>query len=146
MTTPTDFAGFERDAFRALNAVVEPLVRAGLGAPMLTPFGAIVLEVRGRRSGEVHRVPLLATVVGNLTVAATYRGEQSQWVKNLVAESNEAAWWNAGTLRRGTALVYAPGEPWPSSEALPEKVRLIADTTWRAMVAAGWAIAVFREP
>ena len=142
MSTPADF---ERDAFRALNAVVEPLVRAGFGAPVLTPFGAIVLEVQGRQTGTVHRVPLLATVVGNLTVAATYRGERSQWVKNLVADPASAGWWNAGTLRRGTAIVYAPGEPWPSSDGLPDKVRLIADTTWRAMVAAGWAIAVFRE-
>ena len=45
-------AGFERlqaDFFRGLNQFVEPLVRAGLGAPVLFPAGAIVVETLGRK-------------------------------------------------------------------------------------------------
>ena len=145
MTAPRPFAEFERDAFRALNAVVEPLVRAGLGAPALTPFGAIVLEVPGRSSGDLHRVPLLATVVGKYTVAATFRGDRAQWVKNLRVATGDVSWWNAGTLRTGSVTLFAPGQTWPASEALPEDVRSIAIAAWQPMVAAGWAIAMLTE-
>lgn len=145
MTTPRPFAEFERDAFRALNAVVEPLIRAGMGAPALSPFGAIVLEVPGRSSGETHRVPLLATVVGKYTIAATYRGERSQWVKNLQAAGGQISWWNAGTLRTGAAITFAPGQPWPDTDSLPDKMRFAAVTAWQPMVSAGWAIAILEE-
>lgn len=132
---------FGRLAFQTLNAVVEPLVRAGLGGPLFTPFGAVVLEVKGRKSGEVRRNPLLATVLGNATIVATYRGERSEWVKNLAA-ARESAWWTNGTRHEGRAVVFAPKLAWPDEEAIPEVFRSCAETSWRALVASGWAVAV----
>ena len=96
----------EATAFRTLNAVAEPLVRAGVGGPLLTPFGAISLEVTGRHSGKLYRVPLLATVIGEVTVVATFRGRRSEWVKNLAA-AETAVWWANGVQKEGTAVVFA---------------------------------------
>ena len=39
----------ERNFFRALNSVVEPAVRRGLGSPRLAPSTLIVLESTGYR-------------------------------------------------------------------------------------------------
>ncbi len=137
-TTPADL---ERAAFHTLNAVVEPLVRAGLGGPLLTPFGAIVLETTGRKSGRPHRTPLLAAVFGTATIVSTYRGTRSDWVKNLLA-SPTATWWVNGLQREGHAVVFAPGRPAPDLDSLPVALRPCAETAWPALVASGWAIAV----
>ena len=69
-------AGLERletEFFRGLNQFVEPMVRAGLGAPVLFPAGAIVIEINGRKTGRVSKVPLIAALVGELVVVGTVR-------------------------------------------------------------------------
>ena len=78
----------ERDFFRALNRVVDPMVRAGVGSPRIVPGGLIVLETRGRKSGRKVRTPLVATRLLGHVVVATFRGERSNWVLNLVADPN----------------------------------------------------------
>ena len=142
--TDSPTARLERDAFRTLNAVVEPLVRAGLGGPVLTPFGAIVLETAGRRTGTAHRVPLLAAVFGSATIVSTYRGTRSQWVKNLI-HAPATRWWVNGARREGRAIVFARGAPPPELESIPGSLRACAETAWPALVAAGWAVAVLIE-
>ena len=145
MTHPYSPLGeFEKLAFQTLNAVVEPLVRAGLGGPLLTPFGAIVLEVPGRKSGEIRRTPLLATTLGGIAIVATYRGRRSEWVKNL-ATAGFASWWLNGARHSGRPLVFAPGAQWPAEEAIPPQLRSCAESTWRALVGAGWAVALLLE-
>lgn len=131
----------ERDAFRAMNAVVEPLVRAGFAGPLFTPFGAIVLETIGRKTKEVRRTPLLATSCGPLTVVATFRGGRSQWVKNLALQTS-ADWWKNGRRVTGRPVVFAEAAPWPDEQSIPEALRPFVETTWCPLVAAGWAIAV----
>ena len=109
----------EASAFALLNAVVEPLVRAGVGSPGAWPWGAIVLETRGRQSGRVVSVPVLAMLVGDLLVVATAR-PRSQWLKNLAA-GPDVHYWRGGQRHRATALVVTPDgprvQPAPSSPA-----------------------------
>ena len=142
--TEATLAGFERTAFRTLNAVVEPLVSAGVGGPLLTPFGAIVLETTGRNSSEARRTPLFASVANGIAIVCTYRGRRSHWVRNLLADP-EASWWVNGARREGRAAVFAPDQALPEPEALPHWLDGCATTAWPALVARGWAVAVLVE-
>jgi deazaflavin-dependent oxidoreductase (nitroreductase family) len=57
--------------------------------PRLFPF-ASVLEVRGRRSGQVTRVPLAAVRYKGSWCVVSMFGEQSNWVRNVRASDGEA--------------------------------------------------------
>lgn len=89
--------------FRALNKSVLPAVRAGLGSPLPVGFGLVVLETTGRRSGIMRPVPLVAFRCGRRVTVSTVRAD-SQWVKNLEADSSAAVWLN-GTRRNVNADV-----------------------------------------
>jgi deazaflavin-dependent oxidoreductase (nitroreductase family) len=115
--------------YRALNAFVEPVVRAGAGSPCLLPTGLIVLEATGRRSGAQYRTPLVATAFGEYLFVATLRGERSQWIKNLRA-SPDVQYWAGGRVHEVRALVFTPGEPVPDSSHLPPAVRDAAHWFW----------------
>lgn len=121
----TDPRRAEAEFYRALNAIVAPLVRAGLGAPGLLPFGAIVIETTGRRSRRRHAVPLLGAVVGDLVIVSTVRGSRSQWAKNLIAQP-EAQYFLAGQGRPTTARVIPPGGATPNPSGLSAHGRLLA--------------------
>jgi deazaflavin-dependent oxidoreductase (nitroreductase family) len=102
-------AGLERieaDFFRGLNQFVVPLVRAGLGAPLFFPAGAIVIETKGRKSGRRSSVPLMAALVGDLIVVSTVR-RRSNWLKNLSAHP-EVRYWLGGREREATAFAIGP--------------------------------------
>lgn len=77
--------------YRRLNSLGVLLVSAGLA-----PRGVVVLEVMGRRSGTVRRVPLLQTRSGDHDHLVAIAGE-SQWVRNVRAAGGTA------TIRRHTA-------------------------------------------
>jgi hypothetical protein len=113
-------AGF----FQSLNLLVEPWVRAGFGSPGPWPTGAIVLETRGRRTGHLRRLPLLAMVVGDLAVVSTVR-RPSQWVDNLIA-SGRARYWIHGRAIDCRAVVVSPFEGVPREGDLPEEARALA--------------------
>ncbi|MBI2767806.1 MAG: nitroreductase family deazaflavin-dependent oxidoreductase [Chloroflexi bacterium] len=137
----TSAADRERALFRALNAWVEPAVRAGWFAPGLTP-GLIVLETRGVRTGVLHRVPLMATVLGEIVVVSTVRGERSHWVRNLAAADGGVGWWVRGRRREGHAVVLRPrmpvsGRSGDDDRAIGRLVEHLAPAT-----AAGWSFAL----
>ena len=117
------FESLEASFFRGLNGLVEPLVRAGLGAPVMWPAGAIVIETRGRKSGGRFNVPLLAAVVGDVVVVSTAR-RRSNWVKNLTAHP-EIRYWLGGREREAAAVIIGNGVDAP--DELPAHVRCIAD-------------------
>ena len=134
-------AGLERleaDFFRGLNQVVEPLVRAGLGGPLLFPAGAIVIETRGRRSGRRSNVPLMAALVGDLVVVSTVR-RRSNWVKNLAAHP-EVRYWLGGREREGTAFAIGPGIETP--DELPPRVSCLASALKQHSELFGTAFAI----
>jgi hypothetical protein len=114
----------EADFFRSLNQVVEPLVRAGLGSPMPWTTGAIVLETRGRKTGRVLSVPLLATLVGDLLLVSTVR-KGSQWVKNLTA-NREVSYWIYGAQRSAKAFVFAENTEPPAFTEMPVAAACLA--------------------
>lgn len=89
----------ERDFFRFLNAFVEPAVRAGLAGPCLVPWGLIVIETVGRRTGRAYRTPLLASRIEGHLLVATFR-PRSHWVRNAQAAGVVRYWANG---REGTA-------------------------------------------
>jgi deazaflavin-dependent oxidoreductase (nitroreductase family) len=128
----------EVEFFRMLNRVVEPVVRRGFGSPRLAPSGFIVLETVGRKSGELRRSPLAATRIGRHMIVATFRGDHSQWVRNLAARPR-TRYWSRGVPHDATAFVIRDGARTPASlpAALRRVVRFLVPYT-----RAGWAFAV----
>lgn len=138
-----DPAAFERDFFRALNAFVEPAVRAGLGGPCLVPAGLIVLETTGRRSGRPYRTPLLASLVDGCIIAGTFR-PRSNWVRNAEAAPSVRCWVNGRELR-ARAHILRPGRAPELPATLSQLVRAIADNLLARYTAFGWSFAII-EP
>jgi len=139
-------AGFERlqsDFFRGLNQIVEPLVRAGLGAPLLFPAAAVVIETRGRKTGRRFNVPLLAAVFGDLVVVSTVR-RRSNWLRNLAAHP-EVRYWVGGREREATA--FAIGPEVEALEIPPPRVTCLAAALKQHSVlfGTGFAILVPRD-
>ena len=130
----------EVEFFRAFNRVVEPIVRAGVGSPCVAPGGFIVLETRGRKSGRLRRSPLAATRVGGHVLVATFRGDRSQWVRNLAAQPR-TRFWLGGRERSAHAFVMYGGKRFRMPRTLPpplqEVVRRLVPYT-----KSGWAFAV----
>jgi len=136
----SSITSIEREFFRTLNRVVEPLIRAGLGSPRIVPGGLIVLETRGRVSGRLVRTPLAATRLGGYVLVATVRGKRSQWVLNLVADP-KVRFWVGGQARDARAFVIHEGKRFRVPRSLPRPVRLVAEilAPYRK---AGWAFAI----
>ena len=135
-----DRASLERDFFRALNRVVEPLVRAGVGSPRIVPGGLIVLETRGRKTGRLSRTPLAATRLGRYVLVATVRGTRSQWVLNLAAEP-KCRFWIGGQERSARAFVIHEGKRFRVPRSLPRPLQLVVEVL-APYRKAGWAFAV----
>jgi deazaflavin-dependent oxidoreductase (nitroreductase family) len=143
------FDRLEADFFRGLNQIVEPLVRAGLGAPVLVPAGAIVIETLGRKSGSPSKVPLMAALVGDFIVVSTLR-RRSNWLKNLAAHP-EVRFWLGGRERVATAFTIGPGiEGNKQSEKvaeMPQRVSCLANALKQhsSIFGTGFAILMPRE-
>jgi deazaflavin-dependent oxidoreductase (nitroreductase family) len=126
--------------FRMLNRLVEPRIRAGWASPRLVPGGLIVLETRGRQTGRRSRVPLAAIRIDGHVLVSTFRGNRSEWVRNLSAHPN-VRYWLRGRPRQARALVISTRHHQRGGEELPAAVRwlvrLLMPYTY-----AGWAFAV----
>jgi len=112
----------ESEFFRALNTLVEPLARAGFVSPDRWPVGVIVLETVGRRSGRARSTPVMAMLIDGHAIVGTVRGDRSDWFRNLQA-APDARYWLGGELHERQALIFAPGQEQPSTDALPPLVQ-----------------------
>jgi hypothetical protein len=81
--------------YRRLNWLGVLLTSLGLA-----PRDAVTLQVRGRRSGKVRRIPILRTRYGGDDYLVALAGE-SQWVRNVRAAHGDAV-----ILRRGARRVH----------------------------------------
>jgi len=93
----------EAPIFDALNAVVRPGVRVGLGKPLPVGGGLVLVETTGRRSGLPRQAPLVAGRVGDSLVVSPVRAD-SQWLRNLEADPRVRVWLT-GRARSATAHV-----------------------------------------
>ena len=114
--------GPEATFFRALNEVVEPAVRAGLGSPCFWPTGVIVIESTGRHTGVTHRSPVVAAAIGEAVIVSTVRGERSQWLKNLAA-TPRVRYWRGGLAHEALAITFSPDTPLPDVGDMPALLR-----------------------
>lgn len=114
---------FQKEFFKGLNLIAEPMIRAGFGNPLCWPSGVIVVETVGRKSGRRINIPVLAVRIGEMVVFSTVR-RNSQWLKNLAAHP-EARYWLAGQPREATAFVFRPDEQ-ALSEKLPAQAECLA--------------------
>lgn len=140
MLRPLTGSSLEAEFFRTLNRIVEPGVRAGWGSPRLLSGGLIVLETRGRRTGQPSRVPLAALRLNHHVLVSTYRGRRSGWVKNVSANPR-VRYWLSGRPRAARAVALAT----PDGQSLPEQWPLAL--RWMlplvsSYVCPGWAFAL----
>ena len=138
--TGTPKGSIEVEFFRALNRLVEPMVRAGIGSPRLAPGGLIVLETRGRKSGRLRRSPLAATRIGSHVLVGTFRGARSQWVRNLAAQPR-TRFWLGGKARGTRAFVMHNGKRFRVPKALPRPLQAVVRRL-APYTKSGWAFAV----
>ena len=130
----------EIEFFRMLNRVAEPMIRAGLGSPRFVPTGFVVLETVGRKSGVRRRNPLAATRIGCHVVVGTFRGNRSQWVRNLDAQPR-TRYWLAGKPRDTRAFVMYGEKRFRVPKSLPAHMRKVV-AFLAPYAKAGWAFAV----
>jgi deazaflavin-dependent oxidoreductase (nitroreductase family) len=118
----------ETQLYRRVNALLDPAIRAGLGAPLLAPAGLVVVEMTGAKTGKSRRVPLAALRFGAYLLLGTVRGERSLWIRN-VAANGAVRVWLAARARPMRAFVLRPGASTRRPRALPR----ILHAPWRAL-------------
>ena len=99
---------FPRDAFRAINALVRPFSKRGIGAPAVIGVGTVTLATTGRRSGLAREVPLAAARVGDTVMVSTVRRD-SEWVRNLESDPMTTIWLDGCPRQAAATLQRLPG-------------------------------------
>ena len=130
----------ERQFFASLNAWAEPLARGGVLSPGPYMSGLVLIEVRGRISGEQHPVPLVGTRIGELLLVSTLRGNRSHWLRNLESDS-AVRYWIHGVEAHGRAIVVNTRARASACDGESPEVRALAGFLAPATVA-GWAFAI----
>jgi hypothetical protein len=130
----------ERRTFGAINAVLRPSIQRGLGAPCLTPWGLVVLEHTGRKTGRQYKSPLLAIRVGRQVVVTTVRSEGSNWIRNLENQPRTHLWLNGERIPVRAHIMNSTHD-WEPDDAIDSKSKSIFSAL-QALVTAGLSISV----
>jgi deazaflavin-dependent oxidoreductase (nitroreductase family) len=93
---------------RFIAKVANPAVQFFIRRLGMSPAGAQLLEVRGRKSGNIHTVPVNPLEVDGHRYLVAPRGE-TQWVRNFRAARE-------GTLRVGKASERIVGRELPDGD------------------------------
>ncbi|HWV24190.1 MAG TPA: nitroreductase/quinone reductase family protein [Thermomicrobiales bacterium] len=104
---------------KALNRLMSFLI----GTVGLNVQGAMVLDVRGRRSGRVSSRPVNPLTLGSERYLLSPQGE-TQWVRNIRATGE-------GTLRRGRTVEVFRVEEVPDDEKLPIMRAYLERWSWQ---------------
>jgi hypothetical protein len=131
----------QRRAFRVINAIARPSIQRGFGAPCLAPWGLVVLEHTGRRTGTKYESPLLALRLGRRVLVTTYREESSEWVRNLENEPKTHLWLNGRRTAYRASVMRGNTESKGAMARVGRRLRHVA----QALLAAGFAVSVL-EP
>lgn len=130
------FSRLEKELFRRINGVVDPLVSRGVASSAATPASLIVLESVGFKSGLARRTPLWSFRLGPYRLVSTARGRRSFWVKNLQKQA-QVQYSLGGEEVSSEAIVLAPGydnlDQWelsPWLERTMDALRRLSDRGW----------------
>jgi deazaflavin-dependent oxidoreductase (nitroreductase family) len=111
-TTPTPRGSPIGAAIRWFTKVTAPLARPLAGRRWF-PLWA-VLEHRGRTSGRVYRIPVVAQPIADGFLIPVPFGERTQWVRNLVAAGGGTLRWKGADHRIVDPEVISAAEAMPS--------------------------------
>ncbi len=145
MTAPTPYRQPGKSV-RFFNGIVSWLADRGI-----TLAGARTLEVRGRKSGDLQRIPVNPLRVDGHTYLIGARGN-TQWARNVRASGECTLRGGANTIEYGVAELTDSAKPailrpylkrwgWEVASLMP--VKIDADSTDEELVAAGAVIPVF---
>lgn len=79
------------DLLAPVNDMLGPLVKLGFATPLNFTPGLVVLEVPGRKTGQLQTLPLSGYLAYPHLVIGTVRSS-SQWMKNLRAAPTAHVW------------------------------------------------------
>ena len=101
---------------KVLNPVVRAVVRLGLPLPLV-----VILETRGRKSGQLRQIPVGKTLDGDTLWIVAEHGRKAGYVRNI--EANPRVRVRVGRRwRTGTAHVLEEDDWRERQRRLPNKV------------------------
>jgi deazaflavin-dependent oxidoreductase (nitroreductase family) len=101
---------------KVVNPVVRAAARAGIPLPLV-----VILETRGRRSGQPRRIPVGKAIEGDTLWVVAEHGRKAAYVKNI--EANPYVRVRVGTRwRSGTAHVLYDDDWRERQRRLPNKL------------------------
>jgi deazaflavin-dependent oxidoreductase (nitroreductase family) len=134
------FQRVEQAFFRRLNAVVEPLLRRGVGSSASTPASLVLLETTGLRSGKTRSTPVWSLRIGDYRLVSTARGDRSFWIRNM-QQDPQVRVLAGGRGKSAEAILVTPEfnnlEDWDLAPYLGRLLLALKGLTSR-----GWAFAL----
>ena len=101
---------------KLLNPVVRAVVRLGLPLPLV-----VILETRGRKSGQPRQIPVGKALEGDTLWIVAEHGRKASYVRNI--EANPRVRVRVGRRwRTGTALILTDDDWRERQRRLPNKV------------------------
>jgi deazaflavin-dependent oxidoreductase (nitroreductase family) len=101
---------------KVVNPIVRAAARAGIPLPLV-----VILETRGRKSGESRRIPVGKAIIGDTLWIVAEHGRKAAYVKNIEADPHVRV--RAGRRwRSGTAHVLYDDDWRARQRRLPNRL------------------------